>query len=139
MTLNAKQTELCEASRWDFSDLGALFLNCTLKRSPELSHTAGLIQICREIMEKNGIRTELLRPVDFEIASGVWPDMKEHGWKRDDWPGILEKVMAADILVIGTSIWLGEKTSVCTKVAPLERAGPVRLLRAGGRSSHHGQ
>ena len=116
MTLNERQLRDCESSRWDFSDLKAVFLNCTLKRSPEVSHTEGLIQISKAIMEKNGIGTELLRPVDLEIAYGVWPDMTEHGWERDAWPGILDTVMAADILVLGSSIWLGEKTSVCTKV-----------------------
>ena len=45
MSLNEKQQALCEESRWDFSDLSALFVNCTLKRSPELSHTQGLIDI----------------------------------------------------------------------------------------------
>ena len=38
-TLNDKQLEMCSNSKWDFSDLKALFINCTLKRSPELSHT----------------------------------------------------------------------------------------------------
>ena len=42
--------------------------------------------------------------------------MTEHGWDRDDWPAIFEKVMAADILVITSPIWLGEKSSVCTQV-----------------------
>ena len=54
MTLNEKQLKWCESSEWDFSDLRALFLNCTLKKSPELSHTQGLIDISRAIMEKNG-------------------------------------------------------------------------------------
>ncbi len=49
----------------------------------------------------------------YEIAYGVWPDMTEHGWERDDWPEILKKVIDSDILVIGSAIWLGEKTSVC--------------------------
>ena len=102
--LNEKQERLCTESRWSFSDLSALFLNCTLKRSPERSHTEGLIRISRAIMERNGVAVELLRPVDFTIAAGVYPDMREHGWERDDWPRILEKVLAADILVIGTSI-----------------------------------
>ena len=53
MTLNEKQLEMCETSQWDFSDLNALFLNCTLKKSPELSHTQGLIDISKAIMEKN--------------------------------------------------------------------------------------
>ena len=33
---------LAEESKWDFSDLNALFINCTLKRSPEVSNTSGL-------------------------------------------------------------------------------------------------
>src|SRR3954465_11069915 len=53
-----------EPRRWDFSDLRALFLNCTLKRSPELSHTEGLVRISRAIMEKNGVSVEELRPID---------------------------------------------------------------------------
>ena len=52
----------CTVSRWDFADLKALFLNCTLKRSPELSHTDGLIDISRAILEKNGVTVEVLRP-----------------------------------------------------------------------------
>lgn len=68
MNLNKKQLEQCESSKWDFSDLKALFLNCTLKRSPELSHTEGLITISRAIMKKNGITVEVLRPVDYNIA-----------------------------------------------------------------------
>jgi multimeric flavodoxin WrbA len=75
-----------------------------------------LIQISKAILERNNVGVGLLRPVDYEIAYGVYPDMKERGWKRDDWPEILKKVMDADILVLGTAIWLGEKTSVCTKV-----------------------
>ena len=116
MELNEKQIKMCESSRWDFSDLRALFLNCTLKRSPELSHTEGLIRISQAIMEKNDVSTEALRPVDYDIAYGVYPDMTERGWTQDDWPKIYEKVKAADILVITSPIWLGEKSSVCAKI-----------------------
>ena len=116
MTLSDRQTALCDSSPSDFSDLSALFLNCTLKRSPDRSHTEGLMKISQEIMEKNGVAAEVLRPVDHDLAFGVWPDMREHGWDSDDWPAILEKVMAADILVIGTPIWLGVKSRVCTQV-----------------------
>jgi multimeric flavodoxin WrbA len=132
MPLNEKQEELCRESRWDFSGLRALFLNCTLKRSPEVSHTEGLMRISMEIMQKNGVAVDLLRPVDHAIAFGVWPDMKEHGWKVDAWPEILEKVMAADILVVGSSIWLGEKTSVCTQAIE-------RLYAASGLLNDNGQ
>lgn len=93
--LTAKQERYCSTSKWNFSDLRALFLNCTLKPSPERSHTQGLIDISSAIMEKNGVAVEVLRPVDHEIAAGVWGDMTEHGWERDDWPAIYEKVKAA--------------------------------------------
>ncbi len=113
MTLTAKQHDLCTRSRLDFSNLSALFLNCTLKRTGEMSHTQGLIDISTAIMQANGVATEVIRPVDHNLAYGVWPDMTEHGWDHDDWPGILDKVMAADILVLTSPIWLGEKSSVC--------------------------
>ena len=132
MPLNAKQLEQCESSRWDFSDLSALFLNCTLKRSPELSHTEGLIDISRAIMEKNGVSVEVLRPVDLDIAYGVYPDMKQRGLARDDWPQVYPKVRAANILVITSPIWLGEKSSVCTKVIE-------RLYSTSGDLNEHGQ
>lgn len=132
MPLNQKQIEDCESSQWDFSDLKAIFLNCTLKKSPELSHTEGLIDISRAIMGKNGISTEVLRPVDFDLAFGVYSDMTTQGWDKDDWPAILKKVMAANILVIGSPIWLGEKSSVCTLVIE-------RLYSASGELNKEGQ
>ncbi len=132
MSLSEKQLELCTRSRWDFSDLRAVFLNCTLKRSPELSHTEGLIAISRAIMEKNGVTVDLLRPVDYAIPCGVYPDMTAKGWEKDEWPGIYEKVKAADILVIGSPIWLGEKSSICTKVIE-------RLYSSSGDLNDQGQ
>ncbi len=130
--MDARHVELCENHEWDLSHLRALFLNCTLKKTPEVSHTEGLIRIARAIMEQNGVAVELLRPVDYEIANGVYPDMTERGWARDDWPEIYEKVKAADILVIGSPIWLGEKSSVCTKVIE-------RLYSTTGDLNEHGQ
>jgi len=131
MVLTAEQGELCRQDRWDFSDLSALFIGCTLKRSPETSHTEGLARIPMEIMRKNGVSVELVRAVDHEIPVGVYPDMTEHGWERDDWPALFAKVMAADILVLCTSIWLGEKTSVCTKVVERLYGNSAQLNQAG--------
>ena len=132
MNLFPQQQEMCETSRWDFSDLTALFLNCTLKRSPELSHTQGLIDIATAIMQANDVATEVLRPVDHAIAYGVWGDMTEHGWEQDEWPAIYEKVKAADILVITAPIWLGEKSSVCTQTIE-------RLYSTSGDLNESGQ
>jgi multimeric flavodoxin WrbA len=136
MVLNERQEKLCDTSRWDFSDLRATYLNCSLKRSPEPSHTQGLMDRSMAILEKNGVTVESIRAVDHEIPFGVWPDMREHGWKRDDWPEIQEKVMASDILVIGTPIWLGEKSSVCTQV--IERLyGSSHLLNENGQYAYY--
>jgi multimeric flavodoxin WrbA len=123
---------------WDFSDLRALFINCTLKRAPEISHTQGLAERSIEIMRARGAQVDVVRAVDHEIATGVWPDMTEHGWARDDWPAIHEQVMAADILVLMTPIWLGEKSSVCTRV--VERLyGNSHLLNPQGQYAYYGR
>ena len=122
----------------DYSDLSAIFINCTLKRSPEVSNTEGLAAISIDIMRKQGVAVESIRAVDHEIATGVWPDMTEHGWERDEWPGIFDKVMAADILVLTTPIWLGEKSSVCTRI--VERLyGNSSLLNEAGLYAYYGR
>src|SRR5215217_7031483 len=137
-TLTPKQEELCATSRWDFSDLRAVFINCTLKRSPEPSHTDGLADRTIAIMERSGVTVDRYRAVDHVIATGVYPDMTEHGWERDDWPAIFETVKAADILVLTTPIWLGEKSSVCTQV--IERLyGNSHLLNDTGQHAYHGR
>jgi multimeric flavodoxin WrbA len=138
VALNARQQQLGDQDTWDFSDLRAIFVNCTLKRSPELSHTQGLIDISSEIMARQGVAVEEVRAVDHDIATGVWPDMTEHGWSRDDWPMVFERVMAADILVVCTPIWLGEKSSVCTRV--IERLyGNSHLLNDAGQYAYYGR
>ena len=138
MTLTPKMEELCATSRWDFSDLRAVYINCTLKRSPAQSHTQGLADRSIAIMERNGVTVEQFRAIDHEIATGVYPDMTEHGWAADEWPVIFEQVMAADILVLLTPIWLGEKSSVCTKV--IERLyGNSHLLNQQGQYAYYGR
>ena len=137
-TLAPKQEELCEQSRWDFSDLSAIYINCTLKRSPEQSHTQGLADISMEILRRQGVSVEEVRAIDHDIATGVWPDMTEHGWDRDEWPAIYEQVEAAHILVLCSPIWLGEKSSVCTKV--IERLyGNSSLLNERGQYAYYGR
>ncbi|WP_242140639.1 flavodoxin family protein [Sphingomonas sp. TREG-RG-20F-R18-01] len=113
-------------------ELRALFINCTLKRSTSPSHTQALMDNAIAIMTANGVSVETIRAVDHMIAPGVQPDMTEHGWDRDDWPGIQKKVMAADILVLGTPIWLGDKSSICTRVIE-------RLYGFSGETNDAGQ
>src|SRR6185295_19537716 len=69
-----------DAAAWRFDGLNALYINCTLKRSPEPSHTQGLIDRSRSIMERHGVAVQELRAVDHDIATGTWPDMTTHGW-----------------------------------------------------------
>jgi multimeric flavodoxin WrbA len=136
--LTERQAQLCEESTWDFSDLRALFISCTLKRSPEVSNTEGLADISMEILRRNGVAVDLIRAVDRGIATGVYPDMTEHGWPTDEWPAIFEQVMAADILVLCTPIWLGEKSSVCNRV--IERLyGNSSQLNEAGQYAYYGR
>jgi len=136
VTLSSMQDS--SQDRWDFSDLSAFYINTTLKKSPEQSHTQGLMDISAEIMRRQGVKVDMIRATDFDIAPGVWPDMTEHGWGSDDWPSISERVMAADILVIGTPIWLGEKSSICTRV--IERLyGNSSQLNEAGQYAYYGR
>src|SRR5919198_3714068 len=92
--------------------LKALGINCTLKRSPERSHTEALMQRVLEILGEHGTETELLRPVDYDIKFGVTSDEGD----GDEWPQVLEKIKAADILLMGMSIWFGVRSSVAQMV-----------------------
>ena len=103
-------------TKTDFSGLKAIFFNGTLAKSPEPSHTEKLIKISTQIMEKHGVKTEIIRTIDQDIAPGVWPDMREHGYKTDEWPDIFKRVMEADILVLAGPIWLGDNSSKTKKV-----------------------
>lgn len=116
----------------DFSNLKALYINCTLKASPRMSHTQALMDVSSTIMKAEGVSVEHIRFVDYDVAYGVYHDMTEHGVKKDDWPSIWKKVDAADILIIGTPIWLGEKSSVATKLIE-------RLYAESGNKNDKGQ
>lgn len=100
----------------NFSGLKALYFNCTLTKSPGKSHTQILIDTSQKIMKKHGVKTEVIRAVDHDIATGIHPDMREQGWKTDEWPKIYKKVKAADIVVIAGPIWLGDNSSQTKKI-----------------------
>ncbi|MBO9522646.1 MAG: flavodoxin family protein [Nocardioidaceae bacterium] len=123
---------------YDFSDLRATFINCTLKRSPALSHTQGLVDVSSAIMMKHGVTVEEVRAVDLDIATGVYTDMREHGWASDVWPEVHEQVMASDILVLAGPIWLGDNSSVMKKV--IERLyGGSGDLNERGQYAYYGR
>lgn len=123
---------------WDFTGLKAIYFNGTLTKSPEPSHTGRLINISQGIMEKHGVEIEVIRTIDHDIAVGVWPDMREHGWKSDEWPEIFKRVMGADILVLAGPIWLGDNSSETKKV--IERLYACSsILNAEGQYAFYGR
>jgi multimeric flavodoxin WrbA len=121
-----------------FADLSALYVNTSLKREWRDSHTALLMGASADIMEQQGVSVDRLHMLDHQVPPGVYPDMTEHGWPRDDWPALWERVKAADILVIGTPIWLGEESSVCRIL--IERLyGMSGDLNDRGQSVYYGK
>lgn len=95
--------------------LTALAITCSLKPSPARSSTDLLTQQLLDAMKEHGIDGELVRAVDHDLRPGVEDDMGD----GDQWPALRAKILAADILVIGTPIWLGQHSSVAQRV--LER------------------
>jgi len=89
-----------------------LFLNCTLKRSPEVSNTGALIDKVAEQFAELDVATETVRVADYKVAFGV----SSNEGDEDEWPAILERVKACDILVIAMPIWFGVRSSIAQLV-----------------------
>ncbi len=122
----------------DFSGLRAMFINATLKPAPQPSHTEGLVEASAALMREHGVEVEILRAIDHDIATGVYPDMTEHGFATDEWPAIQERVMASDILVLAGPIWLGDNSSVMKRV--IERLyGFSGELNDAGQYAYYGR
>ena len=96
-------------------DLRALVLVCSLKPSPAPSSSELLGRQVLEQMGDYGVTGEVLRVVDHDVKFGVSTDEGD----GDAWPAIRARLMASDILVLATPIWLGQPSSVCKMV--LER------------------
>ncbi|TDJ04491.1 MAG: flavodoxin family protein, partial [Deltaproteobacteria bacterium] len=89
--------------------LKALFLNCTLKKSPAVSNTECLIDKVADLMKPQGVECETVRLADYKIAWGTDSDMGD----GDEWPKIYEKIKAADILIPSMPISMGVRSSLC--------------------------
>ncbi len=116
----------------DYSNLKALFINCTLTKSPEKSHTQLLVDASANIMREQGVEVDMVRAVDHDIAPGVYPDMRKKGWDKDEWPELFKRVMKADILVLAGPIWLGDNSSEMKKIIE-------RLYACSGEVNDKGQ
>ena len=87
-------------------------INCTLKASGE-SSTDAMIAVLAEAFEAKGATVaETVRAAAFDIKPGVTSDEGD----GDDWPHIREKILAADILILGTPIWMGSAGSIAKRV-----------------------
>lgn len=93
----------------------ALVVNCTLKPSPRTSNTEALAGTVVAALQGHGVDVDVVRAVDLNLAPGVETDLGD----GDDWPGVHEKLLASQILVIATPTWLGHPSSVAQRV--LER------------------
>lgn len=90
--------------------LKAVFLNCTLKTGEEKSNTRALIDEMVKIFDEEKVQSEIIRLADYQVSFGITPDAGD----GDEWPKVFRKILEADILVFGTPIWLGEKSSMAT-------------------------
>ncbi|WP_089227249.1 flavodoxin family protein [Actinacidiphila glaucinigra] len=99
----------------DNTPLRALALVCTLNRSPARSSSQLLAEQTLQALREQGVTGESVRVVDHDVRPGVSVNMGD----GDAWPAIREKILAADILVLSTPIWLGHPCSVTQRV--LER------------------
>ncbi|MGK3647182.1 flavodoxin family protein [Pseudarthrobacter enclensis] len=94
------------------TDLSALALVCTLTPLPDPSSSEVMARHILDEFEDHGVRTSSLRVVDYEVKRGVQVDMGD----GDQWPVIRDRILAADILVLATPIWMGHPCSVAQQV-----------------------
>lgn len=94
------------------AELTALFLNCTLKRSPAVSHTEGLARKVIEWFDRMNVESEVVRVADYNVPFGI----TSYEGEGDEWPLILERIKSADIIIVCTPIWFGVRSSVCQLV-----------------------
>jgi multimeric flavodoxin WrbA len=116
----------------DFSNLKVLYINCTLKKTPQKSHTATLMNVSKAIMKKEKVGIDEIRLIDHDVPTGVYPDMTEQGYEKEEWLSIFKRIMEADILIVGTPLWLGEKSSIAQKLIE-------RLYGMSGETNNKGQ
>jgi len=107
--------------------LKAVFLLGTLKKKQVLSHTQALCEVVAEVLEKQeGVESEIVRLRDYDIQPGTKTEIDD-----DDWPKILDKVLASDIVIFATPVWWGIQSSLIQRI--IERLDELNdeLLETG--------
>jgi len=105
----------------------ALILNGTLKRENHFSHTRTMCDFLITHLEKYGCESEFINLVEFNIKPGVESDEGE----GDEWPEILKKVLAVDIIIFATPIWWGTYSSLIQRIIERMDALNDELLESG--------
>lgn len=96
-TINQEESSEKNAVR----PLTAIVLLATLKPENQLSHTAVLAKLLMEKLGRLNVQSEMIRLIDYDIKPGI----QENMGKGDEWPKILKKILAADIIIFATPIW----------------------------------
>lgn len=117
--------------QWSNPPLKAVYINCSLNPDAKDSHTQRLIERSAGIMTTEGVQVTIIHALEHQIPFGMATDMTQHGAARDDWPAIQAMIDDADILVLGTPIWLGVKSSVATLVVERMYAGSSETNERG--------
>ncbi|WP_304641468.1 flavodoxin family protein [Pseudomonas sp.] len=99
--------------------LSAIAINSTLKRSPADSSCDLLLSQVQAEFVRQGVDCPMIRAVDHDILPGITSDEGP----GDAWPNLRKQILAADILILGTPIWMGQPSSVCKRV--MERLNAV--------------
>lgn len=95
--------------------LKAIAINCTLKPKGKSSTDAKIDLLAKAFAKHDVTVTEAIRIAEHDVKPGVSSDEGD----GDAWPEIREKILAADILIFGGPIWMGQVGSVAKRV--LER------------------
>ena len=115
-----------ERSPVSYEDLRVVVFNGTTKRSPEPSHTDGLLAIPQRIFSVLGVRCDEVRTVDRTIPPGLWPDMREHGYEEDEFPDIYRSLVRARRHHPACRPDLAGRSELAD---PHDHRAPVRLLQ----------
>lgn len=111
----------------------ALFLLGSLKREGEWSHTRVLCDLLAQKLGENGVESEVVNLVEHHIPPGLKTDMGVVDGKQDEWPAIVQKMFAADIIIFATPIWWGNMSSLMQRV--IERLDELNdQIAATGKS-----
>jgi multimeric flavodoxin WrbA len=110
--------------------LRALVLNASLKHQPEPSNTQELSELVLGHLHPHGVTADVVRLADLRLPVGLGYRESED----DEWPGVVAKLKAADIVLFATPVWWGGRSSLMQRVIERMDALDEEYI-AGGRSA----